>query len=120
MADSIHFANLSNINILVFDQDLSVLRSIKRSLLKLHANVFVVNTIADAYQLINQEYLHAILTEAELKQGNAYDLLNRFRIKHPDGLFFLMAENVTEDLTSNAKEQKINQVFKKPVNIAAF
>lgn len=120
MADSIHFADLSNINILVFDQDLSVLRSIKRSLLKLHANVFVVNSIADAYQLINQEYLHAILTEAELKQGNAYDLLRRFRIKHPDGLFFLMAEDVTEDLKSQAEKQKINQVFKKPVNIAAF
>ena len=120
MTESIHFADLSNINILVFDQDLSVLRSIKRSLQKLQANVFVVNSIADAYQLINQEYLHAILSETELKQGNVYDLLKRFRSNHPNGLFFLMAENVSENIKSEEKEQAVNQVFKKPVNISTL
>lgn len=120
MTNSIQFADLTNQNILVFDEDLSILRSIKRSLSKLNANVFVVNTIADAYQLINKEYFHAILAEANVSQGNVFDLLSRFRAKFPDGLFFLMSNEITDPLKELGEKQQVNNYFKKPVDISAF
>ncbi len=108
---------LDHTGVLVLDNDTANLRSLKRSLSKLGAKVFLAGDIADAYKLINQELIHAVLAEINLKQGNSFDLLRRFRQKVSSGLCFLMTNDISEQISSQVQNNDVDHIFTKPVDI---
>ena len=99
------------------DNDVSNLRSLKRSLYKLGANVLLAGDIAEAYRLVNRESIHAILAEVHLKQGNSFDLMKRFLQKVPSGLCFFMSAKHTDQIQISMQKEKIDHFFPKPVDI---
>ena len=109
---------LENIGILVLDNDISHLRLLKRSLTELGAQVFLAGDIVEAYRLVNRELLHAVLAEAQLKQGNSFDLMKRFVQKVPSGLCFLMSATIPGPTQTRIQKEGIDHFFPKPVDIA--
>ncbi len=109
--------SLQGICILILDNDIASLRSLKRSLKDLGAKVHLASNVTTALHLLSQQLIHAILVESNLKNGNGLELLKHYKSVFPAGRFYFMSKEKPIEVINDPNLTRVDGYFTKPINI---
>ncbi|HFE48651.1 MAG TPA: sigma-54-dependent Fis family transcriptional regulator, partial [Chromatiaceae bacterium] len=111
---------LNGLKILVVDDDAAIVRSLKRVLAGLGAEVRGVGGVREARLSLSDGCPDAMLTDLQLKDGSGLDLLPDYLSECPHGAFYMITGHGSVDNAVRALRQGARHYFEKPVDPLAL
>ncbi len=108
--------NLSGLSLLIVDDDPAIVRSLKRVLTGLGADVTGVSSIREARLSLAELLPDAVLADLQLKDGTGLDLLPDYLSQNPDGGFYMITGHGSVGNAVEALRQGARDYFEKPVD----
>jgi DNA-binding NtrC family response regulator len=112
--------SLSDLSILVVDDDPSVVRGMTRVLRALGAGVTGVASMREARVSLAENAPDAVLADLQLKDGTGLELLPDYLARKPDGAFYMITGHGSVDNAVEALRQGARHYFEKPVDPLAL
>ncbi len=112
--------SLAGISILILDQSPTDLRNLKSVLTDYNANIFLADTTNSALKIIQNEQIHVILAELNLKEGSGLDLLDMYKNNFPEGLFYLMTNKASVETALESMKRGVTDYLEKPISPSEF
>jgi DNA-binding NtrC family response regulator len=114
--------DLSGLAILVIEDDVSSLTWIEGGLIKFGAQVHSASTVEKASDILSRGDIHVILVSLALADERCLDIIKDYKSKHPDTLFYLLAEKnycLVEPVEESVR-QILDDCLQKPLDIERF
>jgi len=114
--------SLSGLSILVIEDDMASLNKIESGLKKYGAQVYSTSTVEKASDILSREHIHVILVSLPLADEKCLDIIKNYKSKHPDALFYLLAEQnycLVEPVEESVR-QILDDCLQKPLDIERF
>ena len=111
------FPDLSGLKILIMDDDQAIIKSFRRGLKALGADVEGASSVYEARLLLENQIFDCLLADLKLRDGDGLSLLPLFHRLRPDGLFYLITGHGTIDNAISAIKQGVRDYLLKPVDL---
>ncbi len=108
--------SLTDLSVLVVDDDPGIVRGLARVLEGLGADVTGVASVREARLSLAENTPDAVLADLQLKDGTGLELLPEYLGRHPDGAFYMITGHGSVDNAVAALRQGARHYFEKPVD----
>jgi DNA-binding NtrC family response regulator len=101
--------------VLFIDDDVIVLQSLERGLMDESYNKLFAKTCKEAFEILQQEEVHVIVTDMCMPEMTGLELLRSVKQEHPDIIWIVLSGYEQDiDLKAALDQREIFKIIKKP------
>lgn len=108
--------SLSGLSLMIVDDDAGIVRSLKRVLRVLGAEVTGVGSVREARLSLSDTVPDAVLADLKLKDGTGLDLLPDYLQRSPEGAFYMITGHGSVENAVEALRRGARHYFEKPLD----
>lgn len=98
-------------SILFVDDELQILKAIRRLFMRTDYNLYLAKTVAEAFETLENEQIDLVITDMRMPEMGGYEFLSRVKKKYPEVLRLILSGQTEEKEIIDALQNNLAKIY---------